>query len=258
MPVMESKTADVFAFGMLAVEVFTGKLPFGEQRSEAVVLRISQGGRPEMPEAAQAVAVGLTGEIWKLLESCWQQNPEERPTMEEIVRRWERFVENSNDDGNSFPECVQISLVIRISSSVRFSTPYDRPREPQPSIGSTQSTSRLRVMAYAPQPPTMPAPARLRTEAHQSRTSSNKPNRLETNSAVVRPGTKPEVVHQVPRSEVGQRGTKPEAVQSQARSPAPRPSESVFSEGYRSQVLMTTDAEEPVHSRKGMCGCIVM
>ena len=67
MPVMESKTADVFAFGMFAVEVFTGKIPFNEHKNEAVVLRISQGGRPDMPENAQAV--GLTGEIWKLLES---------------------------------------------------------------------------------------------------------------------------------------------------------------------------------------------
>ena len=46
MPVMESKAADVFAFGMFAVEVFTGKIPFEEQKNKAVVLRISRGGRP--------------------------------------------------------------------------------------------------------------------------------------------------------------------------------------------------------------------
>jgi len=104
MPAMESKTADVFAFGMFAVEVFTGKIPFGEQKNEAVVLRISQGGRPEMPENAQAV--GLTGDIWTLLESCWQHDPKKRPTMGEIVMRWEKFVENSNEDKNLFLECV--------------------------------------------------------------------------------------------------------------------------------------------------------
>jgi serine/threonine protein kinase len=119
MPVMESKAADVFAFGMFAVEVFTGKIPFEEQKNEAVVLRISRGGRPEMPENAQVV--GLTSEMWKLLESCWQQNPKKRPTMEEVVKRWQKFVEN-NGGSNGVIECVQITLVIRISSSVPFST----------------------------------------------------------------------------------------------------------------------------------------
>ena len=107
LPIMESKAADVFAFGMFAVEVFTGKIPFEEQKNEAVVLRISRGGRPEMPGNAQAV--GLTTEIWKLLESCWHQNPKKRPTMEEVVRRWRKFVDNNNDN-NVVPECVQIIL----------------------------------------------------------------------------------------------------------------------------------------------------
>ena len=119
MPVMESKPADVFAFGMFAVEVFTGKIPFEEQKNEAVVLRISRGGRPEMPENARAV--GLTDEMWNLLESCWQQNPKKRPTIEEVVRMWEKFVEN-NGDSNDVIRCVQITLVILIPSLVPFST----------------------------------------------------------------------------------------------------------------------------------------
>jgi serine/threonine protein kinase len=121
MPVTETKAADVFAFGMFAVEVFTGKIPFEEQKNETVVLRISQGGRPTMPEDAQAV--GLTTEIWSVLESCWNQNPKKRPTMQEVVRRWQRFVGNE-DDLNIFPECVQTALVAP-SSSVTFSTPRD-------------------------------------------------------------------------------------------------------------------------------------
>lgn len=113
--VMESKPADVFAFGMFAVEVFTGKIPFEEQKNEAVVLQISRGGRPVMPANAQAV--GLTSEMWKLLESCWQQNPKKRPTMDEVVRRWEAFVEH-NDDGNEIiTECVGITSVIWAPSS---------------------------------------------------------------------------------------------------------------------------------------------
>jgi len=114
MPVMESKPADVFAFGMFAIEVFTGKIPFEEQKNEAVVLQISRGGRPVMPRNAQAM--GLTTEMWKLLESCWQHNPKKRPTMNEIVRRWKTFVEHDDDNG-VITECVIITSVILASSS---------------------------------------------------------------------------------------------------------------------------------------------
>ena len=118
MPVMESKAADVFAFAMFAVEVFTGKIPFGEQKNEAVVVRISQGGRPEIPDDAREV--GLTSDMWALLENCWQQNPNRRPGMREVVRRWREFVENGGGDGAD--ECVQITLAILITSSAPSST----------------------------------------------------------------------------------------------------------------------------------------
>lgn len=83
---VESKAANVFAFGMLVLEVFTGKIPFEGQMNEAVVLNILRGVTPEMPENAQAV--GLTNNMWMLLESCWLKNPDDRPSMEEVVRRW--------------------------------------------------------------------------------------------------------------------------------------------------------------------------
>ena len=94
--VVESKPADVFAFAMLVVEIFTGKIPFEELKNEAVVPWVLGGGRPKMPESAWAV--GLTDEIWGLLTSCWQQDPERRPTMNEVVGRWRKFVE-PNENG---------------------------------------------------------------------------------------------------------------------------------------------------------------
>ena len=106
MPVVESKAADVFAFGMVAVEVFTGRIPFEKQKNEVVVLRISKGGGPEMPENAQAI--GLTLEIWNLLESCWLQDPKKRPTMRDVVGRWQKFV-GEDDDSTVLPGCVVIS-----------------------------------------------------------------------------------------------------------------------------------------------------
>jgi hypothetical protein len=105
--ITESKPADVFAFGMLAVEVFTGRIPLEERGEEAVVLYILQGGRPKVPHNAQEL--GLTAGIWKLLEACWRQSPRKRPTMREVVKRWQKVVDNE-DDLNTFPECVEATF----------------------------------------------------------------------------------------------------------------------------------------------------
>jgi len=122
MPVTESKPADVFAFAMFVVEVLTRKAPFDGQQPAMVAERIRSGERPRMPRNGQGV--GLTGKMWKLLESCWHQNPKERPMMEEVVRRWEAFVEPSDDD-NTTIKCVQI-LIIPASSS----------KPPRPDLGN--------------------------------------------------------------------------------------------------------------------------
>ena len=114
-PVVESKAADVFAFAMFVVEVLTGRIPFEELENEEVVLHILRGGRPQMPTNAQEL--GFTREMWKFLESCWHQNPKKRPTMQDVVMRWQRFVEDS-----VVAECVKfISLIL--ASSSPFSTP---------------------------------------------------------------------------------------------------------------------------------------
>ena len=85
-----SKPADIFAFAMLAVEVFTGKVPFGSLKNESVVIHIANGKRPAKPQAAGQL--GLTAEMWKFIEKCWTTNPSKRPTIDEVVRTWEGFV----------------------------------------------------------------------------------------------------------------------------------------------------------------------
>ena len=89
-PTAASKPADVFAFAMLAVEVFTGKVPFPDMTNGSVVVQILNGKRPVKPPTAEQL--GLTTEMWKFVEECWSANPSKRPTVDEVVRTWERFV----------------------------------------------------------------------------------------------------------------------------------------------------------------------
>lgn len=99
-PMTASKAADVFAFAMLAVEVFTGKVPFSNLKNESVVIQIVGGKRPEKPQAAEQL--GLTAEMWKFIEKCWNANPNKRPSINEVVRTWEGFV-NGGTSRTSVP-----------------------------------------------------------------------------------------------------------------------------------------------------------
>jgi len=94
-PLTASKSADVFAFAMLAVEVFAGKVPFGDVKNESVVLQIVAGKRPDKPLAAEQL--GLSAEMWKFTEKCWSQNPNKRPSIDQVVNAWEGFVSGDNN-----------------------------------------------------------------------------------------------------------------------------------------------------------------
>jgi hypothetical protein len=82
--VIESKEGDVFAFGMVVVEIFTGEVPFPGLAPAAARNQISKGEIPTMPENLEVG--GVTREAMEgLLMSCWKRNPVERPTIQKIV-----------------------------------------------------------------------------------------------------------------------------------------------------------------------------
>ena len=109
----ESKEADVFAFGMVAMEAFT------EVQSEIPEFYIIiRGVRPTRPRGAQGV--GLTDDMWELLETCWRRDPVERPTMQAVVTAWDRLVGDAKMlDGEPQPRLTTQALaqVLEPSSS---------------------------------------------------------------------------------------------------------------------------------------------
>jgi len=110
-----TQEADVFAFGMVVIEVcpchlphpvlrggssdivmlskvFTGRHPFGGLTTPVITSRIMDGGRPARPQEAREL--GLTDSVWDMTVRCWHQDPVQRPTMTEVVglvRRWPVF-----------------------------------------------------------------------------------------------------------------------------------------------------------------------
>ena len=84
-----TKPADIFAFAMLGIEVFSGDLPYGDVRHETAILMIVRGQRPEKPQDDESR--GLTPEIWNFTQRCWHQKPGKRPDINTVASTWRDF-----------------------------------------------------------------------------------------------------------------------------------------------------------------------
>ena len=73
--------ADTFSFGSVLFELLTGSIPFGGGNipKEQLVQRVGmKGERPPLPQ-------GMDRPWRDLLVQCWQQHPQARPTMKQVV-----------------------------------------------------------------------------------------------------------------------------------------------------------------------------
>lgn len=84
-----TEQADIFAFAMLNIEVFTGELPFGDVKHETVIFKIARGQRPEKPHGAESR--GLSAEMWEFIQKCWDQDPAKRPDVNAVVGAWRSY-----------------------------------------------------------------------------------------------------------------------------------------------------------------------
>ncbi|KZT25488.1 kinase-like protein [Neolentinus lepideus HHB14362 ss-1] len=77
---------DTYSFGMTCLEVCTGEVPFPSRRFFAQdLIEVSRGARPERPEVEKYPLVNE--DMWDMMQSCWQQKPESRPSMA-VVEQW--------------------------------------------------------------------------------------------------------------------------------------------------------------------------
>ncbi|CAE6413994.1 unnamed protein product [Rhizoctonia solani] len=80
-------SSDVWSFGMLCLEVLTGLPPFSKHRLDGqVIAALIQGNLPERPEPWEAMYQrGLSDEMWKLMNQCWEWKPIARPEMRTLA-----------------------------------------------------------------------------------------------------------------------------------------------------------------------------
>ncbi|KDQ11303.1 hypothetical protein BOTBODRAFT_114594, partial [Botryobasidium botryosum FD-172 SS1] len=86
-----TKEGDVYALGCLALELVSGMQPFTSIKMPGtVLLKIAQGERPNAKEYNSTV---LKGDLWSLLELCWDKDPEKRPSIDVVVKKMEAILE---------------------------------------------------------------------------------------------------------------------------------------------------------------------
>ncbi|CAB4442759.1 unnamed protein product [Rhizophagus irregularis] len=76
---------DVYSFGVLMWEISSGYPPFKDNDNKvALAVSISNGAR-------EVTILGTPKEYEKLYKNCWNQEPEQRPTINEILDEFERM-----------------------------------------------------------------------------------------------------------------------------------------------------------------------
>ncbi|KAJ7353548.1 kinase-like domain-containing protein, partial [Mycena albidolilacea] len=73
---------DVYAFGCVCLELYTGRPPFANLSETAAMLRVIDGDRPDQPSSEHE----MSGMIWQYINKFWAQDPATRPTAQEVAR----------------------------------------------------------------------------------------------------------------------------------------------------------------------------
>ncbi|KAJ7268510.1 kinase-like domain-containing protein [Mycena rebaudengoi] len=82
--------SDMYAFGMLAYQIYTNAKPFRSEKHDAsVVGLVIRGTRPRRPSRAECPA--LSDEMWCLIERCWDADYTKRPRADTVLA-WLRVI----------------------------------------------------------------------------------------------------------------------------------------------------------------------
>ena len=77
-----TESSDCYSLGMVIYETISGKPPFHEHRDITVSVKVLKGEHP--PRGTE-----FTESLWELLKMCWAFQPNNRPSIEDILQRLE-------------------------------------------------------------------------------------------------------------------------------------------------------------------------
>jgi len=88
-PSKQNKTSDVWAFGMLAYELLTWKIPYFDKRGDhLVMLAIMNGLLPDQVDSDETDNPHIFRWIWDCCNACWRHDHMIRPTAVQLEHLW--------------------------------------------------------------------------------------------------------------------------------------------------------------------------
>jgi len=71
--------SDCYALGMVVYETVSGNVPFHKDTDLTVSMKVVEGKHPHR-------GVKFTAGLWEMLERCWVPTPNDRPSIEDVLR----------------------------------------------------------------------------------------------------------------------------------------------------------------------------
>ncbi|KAJ7479874.1 kinase-like domain-containing protein [Mycena latifolia] len=87
-----TRASDVYAFGCVCRELYTGQPLFANVSDIKAMFKIMGGLSPERPSYTNPV---MTDALWKLVVRCWDRNHASRPTAEKIILDFRMILQSS-------------------------------------------------------------------------------------------------------------------------------------------------------------------
>jgi hypothetical protein len=95
-PVYNEKT-DVYGYGVIMWELLTHEYPHKNLSKHAAIVKVANGGRDEFPDDTPGI-------YQQLIEQCWDQSAEARPTVNEIIQELKVISAITEDNISSPPQ----------------------------------------------------------------------------------------------------------------------------------------------------------
>ncbi|KAG6329592.1 hypothetical protein ID866_9498 [Astraeus odoratus] len=106
-----SAEADVWAFGMTVLELFTRRNPYQHVSHTVLRARIMEGP-PDRPSPKGACSHTTDG-LWNISSSCWEHDPKLRPTTSFLVEEIEGYYNASQRFRNAVRTVVLLQRTVR-------------------------------------------------------------------------------------------------------------------------------------------------